>query len=108
MHIAMMKILAISLLGVAAVVGYFLPTPMPSDYFHQVRFLDAAITASLGAFIWGAFHLAEPVQHSKRWSIIRDATIPMVWILVVWLLAVWFRYLCEHNFYQLQNGMSAT
>jgi hypothetical protein len=91
----MMKMAAILLLGVAAVVGYFMPTVIPPgfDFFPQVQFLDAAISVFLLVFVWGAFHLAEPARHGKRWSIIRDTAIPVVWLLLILALSLFFLYL---------------
>jgi len=94
----MNKFIAILLLGMTAIVGYFLPIPMPIDIFHQIRYLDSAMAMLLGVFVWGSFHLVEPTNHSKQWMTIRDLAIPIVWILIIWLLAIWFRHLYQHDF----------
>jgi glucose-6-phosphate-specific signal transduction histidine kinase len=81
------------LLGAAAIVGFCLPTPIPSDYFHPIRFIDAALTIFLGALAWTVFHLVEPVHHGKRWVVIRETAIPVVWVLLTLLLYLLFQYL---------------
>ena len=101
----MMKILAISWLGIAAVVGYFLPTPMLPDDFHQIRYLDAAITVFLLVFVWGAFHLAVPEHHSKRWVIIRNTAIPAMWLLLVLALIFFFQHVSRDYWETLWKRM---
>ena len=95
----MNKFVAIILLGVAAVVGFFLPPPMPTYIFQQIRFVDSAMAVCLGVFVWGAFHLAEPAHHGRHWLIIRDIAIPIIWLVLVSLIGIWFHYLSTHNFH---------
>jgi hypothetical protein len=95
-----MKIfLTICLLAAAALVGFCLTPPMPSGYFHLVRFLDAALAVLLGLLVWSAFRVVEPAHFGRRWMVIRSTTIPVVWLVLVWLLAILFRYM-SGQFYE--------
>ena len=89
----MKTVLAIFLLGIAAAIGFFLPAPMPPDYFPSVRFVDASLSVLLGVLAWSSYRIVEPVHHGNRWLILRATAIPTAWLFLIWLLYILFRYL---------------
>jgi hypothetical protein len=94
---------AILFFGVAGVVGFCLPPPIQTYLFRPIRLLDAALTISLGVFAWGAFHLVEPAHHNRRWIILRETSILLLWSFLVWLMAIWFGYIYDHHFDLMQR-----
>ena len=89
----MNKLLAVLFGLFATVIGYFLPPPMPPEFFQPIRFFDSLITFALAVFIVGVFNLVQPVRHGRSWLVIRDTSIPIAWILLVWLLTIFFKYM---------------
>jgi len=82
--------------GLSCVAGPLLAAQF-EDSFLSLSF-DAIVSISVALLVWSVFHLVEPKDHGRKWTIAELTVVPLVWLLLMVTLAVWFHHLwCQSD-----------
>lgn len=89
-----LKVLAaVAILGLSALAGNLLPTPINAPH---IQLYDALVTVPIWVFVWSLFHLFAPVRpYSPKWQTATLTATPFVWALLV--VALGFLLQSMHN-----------
>lgn len=82
-------LLIITLLGLAGLVGYLLPSKL-RPYVPALRCLDALLTGLFALLSWELFQLFVPARnfYSKKWRILRLVCVPLIWGVFVLIVMI--------------------